>query len=97
MIGIKRNVGSTDRIFRAVVGGFLVWFGMIGLKGLDANVPGLYMALPALYLVATAYTGKCYVLRIFKIHSLSQSEIGMYGKPQYKKRHQHHRSAVQVN
>ncbi len=97
MIWVRRNVGNTDRIFRAIIGAFLVWFGMIGLKGLEANVVGLLIAVPAMYLIGTAYTGKCLLFRMFKVHSLSKMECSMYGKPRYRKRRRQLEHAVQAH
>jgi len=76
-----KNVGKIDRTLRLLLGLFLVWFGLFVLKGKEGNVIGIFVALSSLMPFYMGLTGSCFVFRWFKIHSLSNKECEIYGKP----------------
>lgn len=76
-----KNVGKIDRTLRFLLGLFLVWLGVILLNGKEGNVIGILVALISLLPFYMTPTGSCFVFRWFKIHSLSNKELEMYGQP----------------
>ena len=78
---MKKNVGRVDQILRFLLGLFLVWLGIIILKGKDGNAIGIAVAAVSLMPFYIALTRSCFVFRWFKTHSLSKKECEIYGAP----------------
>ncbi len=76
-----KNVGMIDRTLRFLLGLFLIWLGVFGFNGKEGNIIGILIALISLLPFYMTLTGSCFVFRWFKIHSLSNKECKMYGKP----------------
>jgi len=76
-----KNVGKIDRTLRFMLGLILIWLGIFVLKGKEGNLIGMFVALSSLLPFYMTFTGSCFVFRWFKIHSLSDKECKMYGKP----------------
>lgn len=62
-MGLKRNVGMIDRIFRAAFGTAFVAYGLLYLVGL----PLIVVLIVGLVLLVTAFTGSCFVYSLFGI------------------------------
>ena len=76
-----KNVGKIDRTLRFLLGVVLVWIGLFVLNGLEGSLIGILVALISLMPFYMAFTRSCFVFRWFKIHSLSNKECEIHGKP----------------
>lgn len=78
---MKKNVGKIDRILRFFLGLFLLWSGLLALKGIDGRILGILVALVSVMPFTMSTFGICPVFRWFGIHSLSKREPEIYGDP----------------
>jgi len=71
---MKKNVGTVDAILRYSFGIFLLWLGVVKLKGLEGRVSGILVAIFSLIPFTIATTRKCPVFSIFKISSIPKNK-----------------------
>ena len=64
-MGFKKNVGLIDRIFRAAFGTGFVAYGLLYLVG----VPSMVAVLVGVVLLATAFTGSCFIYSLLGINT----------------------------
>ncbi|XOV91785.1 MAG: DUF2892 domain-containing protein [Bacteroidota bacterium] len=78
---MAKNIGRTDRSFRFLMGHILLLTGLWMFNGLNGNITGILITIFALFPFYMAITGKCILFYLLKIHSLSQTELKVYGHP----------------
>ena len=69
-----KNVGKVDALLRFLLGIFLVFLGMIILKGIQGNILGILTALISIMPFYMAITRKCFVFNFFKISSIPRKK-----------------------
>ncbi len=76
-----KNVGRADRSFRLLTGHILLLTGFWMLDGLHGNIAGIILTIIALVTFFMAIISSCIIFQLFKIHSLSRTELEVYGHP----------------
>ena len=71
---LQKNVSNLDAILRFLLGGFLVFLGLVILKGIRGNLVGILVSLCSLLPFYMAITRKCFVFRFLKISSIPRSK-----------------------
>lgn len=60
---LMKNVGQVDRVFRLVLGLFLIWLGLWGFGGLDGKIMDVLVACVAVLPFSMVVTQSCFVFR----------------------------------
>ena len=71
---MKKNVGNVDAALRYMFGIFLLWLGLVELKGLEGNTTGVLVAIFSLIPFTIATVRKCPVFSILKISSIPKQK-----------------------
>ncbi len=71
---MKLNVGTPDRIVRAILGLALLYVGLSPLKGLMGNIMGLIVVLIGLILLGTSLMSWCPIWAMLGINTHKQEE-----------------------
>lgn len=69
---MEKNVGNLDAFLRAILGIFLIWFGLFQLEGLSGNVTGIIVALVSIAPFTFAINRKCPIFFYLKTSTIAK-------------------------
>jgi hypothetical protein len=82
----SRNIGRTDRRVRFFFSFFLLIIGLWLFNGASADPVGLSISIFSGVIMISALSAYCPICHLFRIHTLSQEEVDIYGSPYFSKK-----------